>query len=89
MSLFFVGILEMLIITSWTTFVTEKKIIASGAITFVNILIWYYVLERIVNNLDNFSLVLLYAGGCALGTVLGTLYFNKRNKDDKKTILCK
>ena len=82
MMLFFVGILEMLIVTAWTKVVTKNQIIASGVVTMINILIWYYVLETIVNDISNWLLILLYAFGCALGTVASTLYF--KNKEAKE-----
>lgn len=85
MMLFFVGILEMLIVTAWTKVVTKNQILASGVITIINILIWYYVLETIVGDINNWQLVLLYALGCALGTVGSTLYF--KNKEEKETSL--
>jgi len=80
MTLFFVGLLEMIIVTTWTKVVTRTKIIASGIITLINIFIWYYVLETIVNDINNWRLVLLYAFGCALGTMLTTFYFANREK---------
>jgi len=80
MVLFFVGIVEMLIVTAWTRFVTKSQVLASGTITIVNILIWYYVLEKIVNDLGNIWLVLLYAFGCAIGTMLGTYYLERAEK---------
>ena len=82
MSLFFIGILEMLIVTAWTKVVTKSQIIASGAITWINILIWYYVLQTIVDNISNWKLVVLYAVGCAIGTILTTSFY--KLKEDKK-----
>ncbi len=85
MILFFIGLLEMVIVTAWTKVVTRTKIIASGVITLINILIWYYVLETIVKDINNWRLVLLYAFGCALGTMLATLYFaNDERKQSKE-----
>lgn len=75
MMLFFIGILEMLIVTVWTKFVTKTQVLASGVITMINVLIWYYVLQTIVNNISNWQLVVLYAAGCAVGTVLSTYGF--------------
>ena len=40
--LFFIGIVEMFIVTSWTKVVADSRVIASGTITFINILIWFY-----------------------------------------------
>ncbi len=84
MMLFFVGILEMLIVTTWTKVVTKNQIIASGAVTIINIFIWYYVLETIIGDINNWQLVLLYALGCALGTIASTLYF--KNKEAREAL---
>ncbi|MFH1978984.1 MAG: DUF5698 domain-containing protein [Patescibacteria group bacterium] len=80
MVLFFVGIIEMLIVTTWTKFVTRTKVLASGVVTIINVLVWYYVLQAIISDITNFSLVLLYALGCSLGTVIGTYYFSLRKE---------
>ncbi|MFA6594134.1 MAG: DUF5698 domain-containing protein [Candidatus Buchananbacteria bacterium] len=78
--LFFVGVVEMLVATLWTKAVTETKVWSSGAITMVNILIWYYVVQTIVDNVNDWSLALLYALGCALGTMVGTYYYQVARK---------
>lgn len=80
MSLFFIGILEMLIVTAWTKTVSNNQVWLSGMITFVNILIWYYVLEKIITDISNIRLILLYALGCALGTIAVALYFSHQEK---------
>ncbi len=86
MMLFFVGIVEMIIVTVWTKMVSDTQVVASGVVTMVNILIWYYVLETIVNDIGNWQLVALYAVGCAVGTVITTFYFKKREMREKKQI---
>ncbi len=78
MLLFFVGIIEMVIATTWTKVVSDSQIIASGLITMVNIFIWYYVLQMVVDNINNWQLVGLYAFGCAIGTVCSTMYFSHK-----------
>jgi uncharacterized protein YebE (UPF0316 family) len=87
MSLFFVGIIEMLIITVWTKLVTKTQIFASGIVTVIHILIWYYVLQSVVNDINNLRLIALYTLGCALGTMVSTWYFKvqeaKEISDDK------
>jgi len=82
MMLFFIGVLEMLIISTWTKAVIETKVVVSGVVTMLNVLIWYYVLQQVVNDLGNWQVVTLYAVGCATGTILSTLYF--RRLDIKK-----
>jgi hypothetical protein len=83
MSLFFIGILEMLIVTAWTKVVTKSQVIASGAITWINILIWYYVLQAMVNDIGNWYMAMLYATGCAAGTIITMWFFSKREKKVK------
>lgn len=78
--LFFVGIIEMVIVSVWTKVVTDSKIIASGVVTIINILIWYYVLEKVVSDIGNWKLVVLYAFGCAIGTMLTTAYYKHQEK---------
>jgi uncharacterized protein YebE (UPF0316 family) len=73
--LFFVGVLEMIIATVWTKTVTGKMIWGSGAVTMVNVLVWFYVLQQVVDNIHNWYVVVLYALGCSLGTVICTAYY--------------
>ncbi|MFA6430225.1 MAG: DUF5698 domain-containing protein [Candidatus Paceibacterota bacterium] len=80
MFIFLLGIVEMLIVTAWTESVTKAKVLASGAITTVNVLIWYYILNRIMDNIDNTFIVVVYAIGCAIGTMIGTYYLSQREK---------
>ena len=80
MALFFIGMLEMIIMTVWTKLVTRTKVIASGAMTIVSILIWYYVLESIVANITNWWVVAYYALGCAMGTMASTYYYSLKEK---------
>jgi len=83
MMLFFVGVIEMVVIASWTKVVTGSKVVVSGIITVVNVLIWYYVLDKVVNDLGNVQIVLLYAAGCAIGTMITTAYFGWKESKDK------
>ena len=74
MIIFLIGVLEMIILTTWTKAVTRARVVASGGITLLNVFVWYYVLETILSNMQNFSVVILYALGCATGTMLGTYF---------------
>jgi len=91
MALFFIGIVEMIIISFWTKVVSDTKVVASGIITVINIFIWYYVLQTVIENITNFWLILIYALGCAIGTMISTYYFNaqKKRRKSKKTIFRK
>jgi uncharacterized protein YebE (UPF0316 family) len=84
MVLFFIGIIEMLIVTAWTKVVTKTRIFASGVITMINIIIWYYVLQTIIENINNWQLVILYALGCSVGTMIATFYFSLQEKGQAK-----
>ena len=90
MFLFILGIVEMFIITYWTKTVAESRILSSGFLTVVNILIWYYILRIFVDDIDNWYLVLFYAFGCAVGTMLsGFVSINekaRRKRKQKKVI---
>lgn len=65
----------MMIVTLWTRVVTKSQVLMSGMVTMVNILIWYYVLDKIVNDISNWKLILLYALGCSIGTSLSTYVY--------------
>jgi len=73
MLIFFIGMAEMVIATLWTKFVSETRIVPSTTITIVNVLVWYYVLRVVIDNINNVSIILLYALGCGLGTMLSLL----------------
>lgn len=77
MLIFTLGVVEMFIIAYWTKTVVESRIYISGLVTIVNVLIWYYVLQTFVDNISNWYLVLSYALGCAVGTMLSGLLSNR------------
>lgn len=77
MTLFFIGVIEMVIVTAWTKLVTKTQVLASGMITMVNVLIWYYVLQQIVGDISNWRIAFVYAAGCAVGTVISVYLFKK------------
>ncbi|MFH2063199.1 MAG: DUF5698 domain-containing protein [bacterium] len=74
MALFFVGVIEMVIATYWTKSVARAKVVRTGAITMVNIFIWFYVIRIVVDNLDNWTAIIPYAAGCAIGSMLGSAF---------------
>ncbi len=76
--LFAIGALELVISTLWTKSVSDGKFLISGVITLVNVLIWCYVIQLFVQELNNMSLVASYAGGCAFGNVTSAYYLKKK-----------
>lgn len=83
--LFFVGALEMVIVTAWTKVVTKSQVLMSGLVTIINILIWYYVLRILIEDIQNWYLVILYALGCAVGTAGSTYLFQLEEKRKRRT----
>lgn len=82
---FAIGVVEMFIVTSWTKIVAGSQVLMSGAITFVNVLIWYYVIQAIVSNAMSIPTVIMYSAGCALGTMVGTYFVARPNKRKSRT----
>jgi hypothetical protein len=80
MMLFFIGLGEMIIATIWTRFVSQGKMVASASVTFVNILIWYYVLQEIISDMSDWTVIVLYAAGCACGTMTAMFLFDRERK---------
>ncbi len=86
-TLFFVGIVEMMIIAVWTKLVTDNKIWASGVVTVINIITWYYVLQTILEDIGNWQLIVVYALGCAIGTMATAWYFQVQEKKQAKALI--
>ena len=86
MLIFTLGVVEMFVIAYWTKTVVESRIYVSGVITIVNVLIWYYVLQTFVDNLNNWYLVLSYALGCAAGTMLSGFVSNQEKARKNKKV---
>ncbi len=63
----------MIISASWTKAVSKANVALTGAVTTVNILIWFYVIRVVVENLDNWLAIVPYTIGCALGSMLGAV----------------
>jgi len=84
MVLFFIGVVEMIIAAAWTKAVSSSRVWPSGAITMVNIMIWYYVLSAIIEDIANWRIIVVYALGCAVGTMLTTSFFSQREKKARR-----
>lgn len=82
-----IGVVEMFIVTAWTKIVAGNQVMLSGIVTFVNVLIWFYVLEALITNINNIPLVIAYAIGCAVGTMGGTAFIMApKKKRTQKTV---
>lgn len=83
-SFFLIGLVEMIICTAWTKVVNKSQVWASGAITLIEIIVWYYIIEAIISDINNWSIILAYALGCVLGTMSSTYYFQLIEKAERK-----
>jgi len=81
--LFLIGIVEMIVVTAWTTVVSDSKVLKSGLITTINVLIWYYILNIFVNDINNWQLIVMYTAGCSVGTMLTTYFFKLQKRKAK------
>jgi hypothetical protein len=58
-------LIEMVIITAWTKAVSDTKVVASGVITFINVMIWSYVVQTIAQDVSNsYRQSIVYSLGC-------------------------
>lgn len=80
MMLFCVGVVEMMIASAWTRAVSSSKVWPSGVITMMNIFIWYFVLQTVIEDITNWRIIVTYALGCAVGTMITTDFFSRREK---------
>lgn len=68
------GTLECFLQSLNTKLLQRNHKIGCWIISFINILIWYYVISIIVENINALGLILLYAFGYASGDVLAILF---------------
>lgn len=83
---FAIGVVEMFIVAAWTKFVSGSQVVASGVVTFVNTIVYFYVLEALLANVENTGVIVAYAIGCALGTMLATSSRLKFSSQKKRTV---
>ena len=67
---FVIGVVEMFIVAWWTKAVSASQVLVSGVVTFVNILIYFWVLEAVLSSVNNTPIIMTYALGCAIGTMI-------------------
>lgn len=85
MNLFFVGIVEMVIVALWTRAVTKANVLLTGAVTAVNMVIWFYVLRQVIEHIDSWQTIVPYAVGCAIGSMIGAIDVKKASMKARKT----
>jgi len=73
---FCVGFIECFCSTLNTKFVVRNKRILSFITSFINILIWAYVVALTVENIKNFSVIAVYGIGFGIGVIVA-IQFDK------------
>jgi len=69
-----VGLLESFLSTVNSKFRQKNKKTAAFITSFINILIWYYVISKVMENIANVKLALVYAMTYASGDVIGLIF---------------
>jgi len=67
---FSVGFLEMVFWALQTKALIRDRIFSTFLLTFISVVIWYYVVENVAKNIDRPLLMIIYSLGCAMGTAL-------------------
>lgn len=65
--LFVVGFIEMLIATTTVQMIQKERTLLAGAMTFLSVIVWCYLVRVIGSQGDGHTLV--YALGCTIGTM--------------------
>ena len=65
-----VGFLEMLFWSLQTKALVKDRMVNTFIFTFISIVIWFYVVSKVAENVNNIWLMLGYALGCAGGNCL-------------------
>jgi len=64
---FIVGVLEMLFWALQTKSLIKDKMLHTFIFTFVSVVIWFYVVSKVAENVNNLWLMVAYSVGCGLG----------------------
>lgn len=75
-----VGILEAFLSTINSKFRQKSKQIGTFVTSFINGLVWYYLISMVIENIKNGGLIVIYATFYALGDVLGLRFDNYLDK---------
>ncbi len=85
MILFIVGVFEMILVGLWTKWIVDARVAATGLVTMVHFVIWYYVLQTIVSHLSDWKLAAFYGLGCTVGSMISAYYADKLPYAKKRT----
>jgi uncharacterized membrane protein len=69
-----VGLLEAFLSTINSKFRQKSSLLLTFITSFINALVWYYLISMVVENIKNGSLILIYSMCYASGDVLGLVF---------------
>ena len=75
-----VGLIEAFLSTINSKFRQKSNKIPSFITSFINVIIWYYLIGKVMENINNTTLALVYAGSYASGDVLGLIFDDHLDK---------
>jgi len=88
--IFVIGLVENFVSTWQLKVISKDYHITAGLLDILNVLIWYFILRLMVENINNVNLAVMYAIGSGLGTYLSARYFEDwltiRLRKKKKTV---
>jgi len=69
-----VGLLESFISTIYSKFRQRGKLLYTAISSITYNAVWFYMLARILENMSNWSLIVVYILFCAIGDILGLIF---------------
>lgn len=75
--IFFIGILEDFLSSFNTKTIQRNNQLFSFLISFISVILWYYVIVIVVDNIHKFWLIVVYATGGGLGDIV-TIRFDRQ-----------
>lgn len=75
--IFFIGVLEDFLSSFNTKTIQRNNQLFSFLVSFVSVILWYYVFVLVVDNIHKFLLIVVYATGGGLGDIV-TIRFDKQ-----------
>jgi len=78
---FVAGIVEYLLAVYWTQTVVAKHVKRAAAITFLNVMLWGFVVMNL--RLGDPILLIVHAIGCAIGSAIACAYLTEPNSVDE------
>jgi len=83
--IFLIGILEDFLSSFNTKTLQRNNQLFSFLVSFISVILWYYAIAMVVENIQKFLLILIYACGGGLGDIV-TIRFDKHIERFEKMV---